>query len=59
VKIWAADPPRPKGPAAPGAAAPASAGHCRLVLLHGRWWPGKLWPRSFADVVPPWRAWPR
>jgi hypothetical protein len=28
----------------------------RLLLLRRRGWPGKLWPRSFADVVSSWRA---
>src|SRR5712691_10314381 len=56
---WAADPPRPEGPATPGAAAFASAGACRLMVRRGRGRPGRLWPRSFADVVAPWRAGPR
>src|SRR5258708_8542720 len=29
------------------------------MLRRGRGRPGRLWPRSFADVVPPWRARPR
>src|SRR5258707_13646555 len=29
------------------------------MLRRGRGRPGRLWPRSFADVVSPWRARPR
>src|SRR5258706_11698611 len=59
VKIGAAGPPLPGSPAAPGAAARASAGRCRLMLRRGRVRPGGLWPRAFADAVAPWRAGPR